>query len=125
MSETRDVVLTCSQCAGAPVGRLVLFRDRPETDWRLGLVGDAHENFTALTAELSKDRVLPRFVAPDTATELDRGGRYRLRYRFECERCGDTVPAREDRLSDCAEKLAGHGVAEVSMSALRRMLNLI
>lgn len=125
MSETWDVTVTCSQCDDAVTGRLVLFRGHLSPTWALELVGDARGDFTALTAELSEDRPLPRFVSPGAATELDRAGRYRARYRFECSHCGDVVPAREDKLSACAEKLAGHGESHVPMTALRRMLNLV
>lgn len=125
MTDSHDIVVYCAHGGGHhEVGRLVTFRHSPDMPWELGLVGAPDGDFTGLTAELVDDRALPTFAAPDVATEMRRAGRGRERYCFRCE-CGDTLPAREERLAACAEKLAGHGASDVSMLALRRMLALI
>jgi hypothetical protein len=55
-----------------------------------------------------------------TATLKDGTGlRLRQRSDFRCELCGDTVVVRSEQLSPMLEKLLLHGVAAISLSALR------
>ena len=121
MTKSHDIVVYCDRDRQR-VGVLVLFDDG--LGWHLGLVQGPNFNSTELTTDLVADRALPEFASPEVATELDRSGAYRVRYRFDCSGCGDMLPAREERLAMCAITLVGHGESQISLRTLRRMLEL-
>ncbi len=60
------------------------------------------------------------YLVDDEVAESDtRGGQVRSRWSLTCERCGDSLAVRDERLESMLRTLIDHGITEVSLRGLR------
>ncbi|WOC12610.1 hypothetical protein [Gordonia sp. MP11Mi] len=114
---TDEIVLYCAACRGrGEQGHVERFRKRGGKTWTV--VG-GHRPGVSEWVQLSGDDLagLEQYLANGHQSP---GGRQRDRYRFECPRCGDTLPVRWGRVRLVLALIAGQGATEISIDSLRR-----